>query len=137
MPLLRILGDGTPFFASPGQPAPDGVPVFSGASGDTILLTLDYLAWLGAATVAGSVWAINGASIVSSTNSGAAASALILLPSVAALPWPCAAGTPTISGTHILTASDGRSRTQGFYLVVQPAPGVSDGVFTLDEGVLG
>jgi len=120
MPTLRILADGRWLYASPGQPDYDGFPAFWAGSADTTLLTLDYTAWLGAATIATSAWAATNCTTGTEATSGALATVLVTLPTIniPVIPDPAYPQPAVLRNT--LTASDGRVIHITTRLVTQP-----------------
>lgn len=130
--LIRIMRDGRPSYGSAGAADRNGIPVFRVGGGDTVLVELDYTAFLGAETYSSGNWTISEGTLGTTTQSGGLVTALVNIPGVLAV--NAEEIGPVVTVVHRLTTSGGRIANNAVRLWAQPASGTD--LFILDGSIL-
>lgn len=122
MPTLRILADGRWIAATPTTPDYSDLPSFVAGSADTVMLTVDYTAWIGASAMASSVWNVTGGTIVTQTNAAPLATVTVTLPTLPAVtdPLDFRAYPQAVILRNTYATADGRVIHTTARLVAQP-----------------
>ena len=138
MPTIRIMSDGRPILASPGQMDRIGIPVFKAGGGNTVKLTLDYTAFLGSETYDSGSWSVANATFGAQTQAAGVVSTLLILPEILLGEYmPTVArdvAAQTVSVVHRLVTSSGRIQNTPVRFWLVPATGTD--VFILDGSYL-
>lgn len=106
--------------ATPGQPDLSDLPTFLAGSQDVVLCSIDYTAWLGAAAIIASTWAVDGAALGAATTGSDVVSVLLTMPAVVFPVIPDPAYPQPVTLRNVLTASDGRVIHITMRLLAQP-----------------
>lgn len=138
MPTVRVMSDGRPILATPGQIDRNGIPTFKVGGGNTIKLTLDYTLFLGADTYSSGSWSVNNATQGTATQSGGVVTSLFVMPDLIMGEYtPSVASADAITSVsvvHRLVTTAGLIQNTPVRFWLQPATATD--VFILDGSYL-